>query len=90
MAVMSQQVSVGTSGFRLDSGLSASTALVSLLVRNRGTVAVYVGGSGVTTGNGFQLDPGESMSIDLRFADAGVYALAASGTQRVDVMQAGG
>lgn len=82
----SQQVTVNTSADLLD----ASTGSVrSLLVRNRGSVAVYLGGIDVTSSTGFQLDPGEAVSIDAGGSGAGggLYGVTASSSARVDVLQ---
>src|SRR5829696_8377809 len=37
----------------------------SALIRNRGSVSVYVGGSGVTTATGYELEPGDAIPVDL-------------------------
>lgn len=60
----------------------------SVCVRNRGTGAIYLGPASVTTSNGYQLDAGESAAFDLVGSEA-LYAIAASGTQRVDTLGVG-
>ena len=87
----SQQVSVGTTATRVDvtDPWYANSALGSVLVRNRGSVSVFLGGSAVTTANGFELGAGESVSMDLGTKDT-LYGIVASGTARVDVVQIGG
>lgn len=87
MAISSNQVTVTTSATRLDPSTGVPTGAV--LVRNRGSAAVYLGGSNVTTANGFQLDAGESVPMDIRSGDA-LYGVVASGTQTVHVLQVGG
>lgn len=60
----------------------------AIMFRNRGSVAVYVDtASGVTSANGFQVDAGETVSIEQRASNPfPVYAIAASGSQRVDLI----
>jgi hypothetical protein len=84
--VSSAQVTVTSTATALDQSTAGAR---SLLVRNRGAVAVYLGGSGVTTANGFQLDTGESVSVDILGFGGGLYGIVASSTARVDVLQAG-
>jgi len=47
---------------------------------------VYVGGSDVTTAQGFRLDPGESIPLDL-FDGEALYGRVASGTETCDVLE---
>lgn len=82
----SAQVTVTNAATALDVN---STGARSLLVRNRGSVAVYLGGAAVTTGIGFQLDPGESLTADFPTYSAGLYGITASSTARVDVLEVG-
>lgn len=85
-AVGSGQVTVTTTAAVLD---QTTTGTRSLLVRNRGSVPVYLGGSNVSSSNGFQLDPGESASVDIPKYGAGLYGRTASSSARVDVLQVG-
>lgn len=55
-------------------------------VRHRGDAAVYLGGEDVSSDDGFQLDPGESIGVRLRAET--LYAVAASGTQVLHVLKA--
>ncbi len=87
MAVQNAQVTVTTAATRLDQTADAGMRS-SLVVRNMGTAPVYLGSSTVTTANGAQLDAGESASVDLVKGES-LYAVAASGTVRCDVLQAG-
>jgi len=48
------------------------------------TEDVFLGGSGVTTSNGFPLEPGEAMSIE---SMAAIYGIVASGTATVAYFQ---
>lgn len=52
---------------------------------------MYIGGADVTTSNGYQLDPGESVSIDTppgAWTTTATYAVVASGTASAHVLQA--
>lgn len=82
----SNQVNVTNAATALDQN---TTGVRSLLVRNRGAVAVYLGGSTVTTSTGFQLDPGESLTLDFPTYGAGLWGITASATVRVDVLEVG-
>jgi len=86
----SGQVTVTNAATALD--LNTTAAGRDILVRNRGSVAVFVGGPGVTTGNGFQLDPGDSIAADTADGTgtgSGLYGIVASGTAVVHVLQVG-
>lgn len=50
-----------------------------VIIRNRGVVAVYLGGSDVTSATGWQLDAGESLAVDLAQGES-VYGITASST----------
>ncbi len=85
----SVQRTVSTSATLLDVDATAGTAR-SVLIRNRGSVAVFIGGPDVTTNNGYQIDPGESIGIDTAggtWTTAATYAVVASGPAPVHVMQ---
>jgi hypothetical protein len=60
----------------------------SALIRNRGSVAVFIGGSGVTTATGFQLDPGEAIPVDLDDGEI-PYGRVVSGTPICHVLEVG-
>ena len=85
-AVTSAQVTVTNTATALDQSTAGSR---SMLVRNRGAVAVYLGGFAVTTSIGFQLDPGEAATVDVLKYGSGLYGITASSTARVDVLQSG-
>ncbi|WP_431897917.1 hypothetical protein [Nonomuraea sp. bgisy101] len=80
------RVTVNTSADRLDIQVPAAAQRVSLLVRNRGQVAADVGASDVAAGAGFELAPGDALSVDLA-ADSGLYAVTASGSTVLHVLQ---
>ena len=89
MAARGSQVSVTTTATRLDLDPQTSNQPFAGVFTNRGAVAVFLGGSGVTTA-GYQLDPGQSLPLDLDRAGAnGLYGIVAAGTCRVDVLQVG-
>lgn len=56
------------------------------IIRNRGSVAVYIGASGVTTSTGFQIDPGESISLRVSRAMTPLYGITASSSAAVHVL----
>lgn len=87
MAVKAERVSVATSATLLDR--TDTIRRGSLLVRNRGSAAVYLGASDVSTSTGFQLDAGESVSVDAETYPVGLYAVCASGTVSCHVLQVG-
>ena len=51
----------------------------AVVIRNLGTASIDLGGSGVTSGTGYPLGPGESVSIDLIGSPGAVYGIAAAG-----------
>lgn len=59
--ITGSQVAIGTSAVMIQSALSTRQRFT---LRNRGSATVYLGGPGVTTANGFALDPGETITID--------------------------
>jgi hypothetical protein len=85
MTVVAEQVSVTTSATLLVEGDRDG---LRVAVRNRDADPVFIGGADVTTGEGFQLDEGESASL---FIDSGddVYGICAAGTARVDTLVSG-
>lgn len=88
MAVKGTQVTVTTSATALESTLTAQG--MSVLVRNRGAVAVYIGGSAVTAATGYQLDPGEAVTLDASDQNPlGVYGITAAVSCVCHVLQVG-
>lgn len=76
------QVSVGTGATLI---IAANASRAGVLVTNpSSSVSVYVGGSGVTTGNGQILSPSQSISIPTVSA---VYGIVASSTQTVSYIE---
>jgi hypothetical protein len=89
MAARAARVTAATTATRLDITTVTQIGRYGLLVRNRGSVAVYLGGSDVTTATGYQLDPGEAQPVDLAGYDSGLYGIVASGTAVCHVLQVG-
>lgn len=66
---------------------SAQGIATSILVQvPTGGVAVYLGGSDVTTSNGVSVGAGESFSLDLSINES-LYGIVATSTQGVRVLQ---
>ena len=63
--VGSQQVDVATAGTSVQLPAHAGIYGLSLRAKTANTGAVYIGGAGVTAGNGFELAPGEGLSLDV-------------------------
>jgi len=72
------QVSVGTSATQIK---AANTSRKAITIKNIGSETVYLGNSGVTTANGFPLEPGEGFG-PLR-TTAAIYGIVASGSGKV-------
>lgn len=88
MAVTSAQVSVTTTATLLSAVESDDRSGSSLLASNQGAVTVYLGSDSVTTGAGFPLAAGSSMSVDLQPGES-LYGIVASGTCTVAVLRVG-
>lgn len=84
--IEASQTAISTSATQV---AAARLGRVRVVVRNLDTsITVYVGASGVTTGEGFPLyggtPAGESVAL---FTEAAVYAIAASGTPNIAVIE---
>ncbi len=79
---ISTQVSVTTT-----SGIIAAAAnsYQNIYLHNLGGGPIYIGGSNVTTSNGYKLDNGDKLSIIIGDLEA-LYGVAASGTHTVAVL----
>ncbi len=84
MATSASRVTVTSAATLLALDANAGSALIV----NRDTVTVYVGGEAVTSAAGYQLDPGESVAVDL-FQGEGVYGITASSTAVCHVLRTG-
>jgi hypothetical protein len=78
----SSQVSVGTTATLL---VAASTFDQTVWVHNSGG-ALYIGGSNVTTANGYKLDTDDKMELPVG-DNEGLYGIVASGTNTVFVLK---
>jgi hypothetical protein len=57
----------------------------NIYLHNLGGGAIYIGGSNVTTSNGYKLDNGDKLSIIIGDVEA-LYGVAASGTHTLAVL----
>lgn len=87
MSVEGAQVTVTTSPTLITSGVD-SRVRGAILICNRGTAAIFLGGPAVTTA-GFQVDVGQAVPADVTTPADAIYGITASGTQRVDVLRCG-
>ena len=78
----SSQVSVGTTATLL---VAASTFDQTVWIHNSGG-ALYIGGSNVTTANGYKLDTDDKMELPVG-DNEGLYGIVASGTNTVFVLK---
>lgn len=91
MATYAGNLTVDTTATRISPAESAGGPRgLSLLVRNGGSVTVYLGPSDVSSSTGFPLDAGGDASIDLS-GDASevLYGVTASSSALVYVLAAG-
>ena len=88
MTVKATRVTVGTSPTKINSkpadGLSGSGGQA----RNRGAASVFVGGSDVTTTDGYEVEAGDVLSFDLDQGE-NIYGIVASGTCEMHVLEGG-
>lgn len=89
MAMTSRAVTIATTATRIDADEGGSSTSQGASVYNAGTATVYLGGSDVTTANGYPLAVGEHLSVDLALAHV-LYGIVATGTQAVRVLEATG
>lgn len=82
MALKSTRIDVVNSPTPLGTSDSGS----SIIVRNKGTASIDLGGSDVVYGEGFELEPGESISLE---TDERIFAISFSDAVRVDILQTG-
>lgn len=75
------QVSIGTSATQI---IAAGTRQGVLITNPSTSVTVFIGGIGVTTGNGQELLPGNSITIP---AVSAVYGIVATSTQTVSYLE---
>lgn len=90
--VLGRRVSVGTTATRLDTVEGNDRTGQKIIVKNPSASAasVDVGGATVTSGAGFELEAGASMSAELTdYDEEAVYAITASGTVTVHIFETG-
>ncbi len=86
----SERKTIGTTAAKLFEFERASdTNRIVITIYNRGSAAIFIGGSGVTTANGFEISAGEYQIFDVIDSDP-VYAISGTAGQRVDVFSQGG
>jgi hypothetical protein len=88
MTLNARRVSVGIAAIRLDSADADSRADKSIAITNAGAAAVDLGGSDVTSGAGYSLAAGATITLDLGSSEQ-LFAIAASGTVDVHVIETG-
>lgn len=91
MAVRSKNLTIGTTPVALVTGQDAdfNPNYRDIAVTNSSDATVYLGGPDVTTTNGFPLPVGASLSFDQVAADAIPYAIVATGTATLSVLELG-
>lgn len=86
MALLVGRVEVGTTATRLDLANQGVTNRCSITVRNRDIVPIFIGNADVTASIGFQVDPGESISVDIIPPQA-LFAVTAVGVATCHIIQ---
>lgn len=88
MAVLTSRIDVTSTQIQVNSTSDPANS-AGLMITNRGTAAVYLGATGVTTATGWQLDAGASVSVEDYNSRDAIFAIAASGTQTLHVIRFG-
>lgn len=90
MSFQGAVVSVTTTATALNAAESAGSDKVSLTIKvPTGGATVYLGGSDVTTAQGYPLAAGESLPINTLARGEVIYARVAASTQNVHVLRQG-
>lgn len=82
----SSQTSVSTTAVAVPGTALAGRQSIVIKALRSNTATVYVGATGVTAATGYPLDPGETLPGDFS-ASAGIFAIAASGTQTLATLE---
>jgi len=82
--VLSTSVTIGDSATLIPSSDLANRK--SMTIRNNGSNTIFIGGSGVSTSNGFPIKVNESMDIDLDDASA-LYGIVATGNEDLRILE---
>jgi hypothetical protein len=89
MAVVSAQTTITSTRARISANLDDDHSPgASVLIRNRGSVSVWIGGPAVSASNGFEVQAGETISLELTGGDK-LYAVTSSGSSTCHIVQAG-
>ena len=78
---ISTQVTITTTA----SVIVSANSYKNIYLHNLGGGAIYIGGSNVTTSNGYKLDNGDKLSLIIGDVEA-LYGVAASGTHTLAVL----
>ena len=78
----SAQVTITTTA----SVIASANSYRNIYLHNLGGGAIYIGGSNVTTTNGYKMDNGDKLSIIIGDLEA-LYGVAASGTHTLAVLK---
>ena len=78
---ISTQVTITTTA----SVIVSASSYRNIYLHNLGGGAIYIGGSNVTTSNGYKLDNGDKLSLIIGDVEA-LYGVAASGTHTLAVL----
>ena len=78
---ISTQVTITTTA----SVIVSANSYRNIYLHNLGGGAIYIGGSNVTTSNGYKLDNGDKLSLIIGDVEA-LYGVAASGTHTLAVL----
>ena len=78
---ISTQVTITTTA----SVIVSASSYRNIYLHNLGAGAIYLGGSNVTTSNGYKLDNGDKLSLIIGDVEA-LYGVAASGTHTLAVL----
>ena len=78
---ISTQVTITTTA----SIIVSAKSYKNIYLHNLGGGAIYLGGSNVTTSNGYKLDNGDKMQVPVG-DNEGLYGIAASGTHTIAVL----
>lgn len=87
MSLSASVVTVTTSATKLTSPATDNQAGQSILLQPQ--AAVFIGDVTVTSASGFPVASGATVAIDLSSGTEDVYAVTASGTASVNVLQTG-
>lgn len=84
--IVNAAVSVTNVSTLLKAGVANATNRLTIVIQNLGTLSIYIGGSGVTVSNGIRVDVGETWILSIA-ESASLYAIAASGSHNIRVME---